>query len=400
MSEQQDPIDDALSGKEKVEKEAAGKGLAGKGVTDATAMAANTSRGSSAASTWLALVLVLAIAAGAGWLVWEAQQREAALVQRLAALEARAEPAAAEDTEWRSAIVQLGREFTGTLERRLGQVLPTLEQQSGRLQQLESKLQVELQQLEAQLQEQRQALARISGGDSDSWLLAEVEYLLRLASQRLIMVGDTESAQALLKSADNILRQLDDTTLYPVRRALAVDLAALRAVPDVDTEGLYLRLSALIDQVAELAIFELPTRTEPETNASDESWRARLRQGYEEALHKLSQYVVIRRREVPVEALVDPQWEGLLRQNTVMLLEQAQVALLSGNQRLYRESLQRARRWVDQFFVADERSAGAVVRELDALADQLIAVPLPDVAHSLATLEQAVKRRLQRSGDE
>ncbi|HEY7775631.1 MAG TPA: uroporphyrinogen-III C-methyltransferase, partial [Kineobactrum sp.] len=242
MSEQPDPVDDALRGKEE----------AGKGAIDDTAMSANASRGSSTAIAWLSLILVLAIAAGAGWLVWEAQQREAALVQRLAVLEASTEPAAAEDSEWRSAIVQLGREFSSTLERRLGQVLPTLDQQSGRLQQLESKLQVELQQLEAQLQEQRQALARISGGDSDSWLLAEVEYLLRLASQRLIMVGDTDSAQALLKSADSILRQLDDTTLYPVRRALAVDLAALRAVPDVDTEGLYLRLSALIDQVAEL----------------------------------------------------------------------------------------------------------------------------------------------------
>lgn len=391
MSDQQDPIDDAVTDKDvTTDKEGAEEAI----------VAGEPPRRGSAAIAWLALILALAIAAGAGWLVWEAQQREAAVVQRLAALETRVEPVAEQDSEWRSAIVQLGREFTGTLERRLEDVLPTLEQQASRLQQLESGMQAQLQQLESQVQEQRQALARISGGDSDSWLLAEVEYLLRLANQRLIMTGDTDSAQALLKSADNILRQLDDATLYPVRRALAVDLAALRAVPAVDTEGLYLRLSALSDQVADLVVFELPTRAEPEQDVEDESWRARLRQGYEEALHKLSRYVVVRRREVPVEAVLDPQWEGLLRQNTVMLLEQAQVALLSGNQRLYRESLQRARRWVDEFFVADERSATAIARELDALVKQEIEVPLPDISHSLEVLEQAVSSRLQRAGGE
>ncbi|WP_162299968.1 uroporphyrinogen-III C-methyltransferase [Kineobactrum sediminis] len=391
MSDQQDPIDDAVTDKDAMTDKQGAEEAVGAGKSPG---------GGSAAVAWLALILVLAIAAGGGWLVWEAQQREAAVVQRLAALETRVEPATDQGSEWRSAIVQLGREFTGTLERRLEKVLPTLEQQASRLQQLESGMREQLQQLESQVQEQRQALARISGGDSDSWLLAEVEYLLRLANQRLIMTGDTDSAQALLKSADNILRQLDDATLYPVRRALAVDLAALRAVPDVDTEGLYLRLSALSDQVADLVLFELPARAEPEEDVEDESWQARLRQGYEEALHKLSRYVVVRRREVPVEALVDPQWEGLLRQNTVMLLEQAQVALLSGNQRLYRESLQRARRWVDEFFVADERSATAIARELDALVKQEIEVPFPDVSHSLEVLEQAVSRRLQRVGDE
>ena len=45
---------------------------------------------------------------------------------------------------------------------------------------------------------------------------------------------------------------------------------------------------------------------------------------------KLSDYIVIRRRDVPMQALMDPQWEGLVRQNLRMLLEQAQVALLSG----------------------------------------------------------------------
>ena len=43
--------------------------------------------------------------------------------------------------------------------------------------------------------------ARFNASDRDGFLLAEAEYLLRLANQRLIMASDTESAAALLASA-------------------------------------------------------------------------------------------------------------------------------------------------------------------------------------------------------
>ena len=53
--------------------------------------------------------------------------------------------------------------------------------------------------------EQRLEMARYSANDRDAWLLAEAQYLLRLANQRLIMAGDAVAAEALLGSADNIL---------------------------------------------------------------------------------------------------------------------------------------------------------------------------------------------------
>ncbi|MEL7047338.1 MAG: uroporphyrinogen-III C-methyltransferase, partial [Pseudomonadota bacterium] len=75
-------------------------------------------------------------------------------------------------------------------------------------------------------------------------------------------------------------------------------------------------------------------------------------QGFDAAVAKLSEYIVVSRRDVPVETLMDPQYEGLVRQNMRMLLEQAQVAMLSGNELLYRQSLERAEGWVTQFFKA------------------------------------------------
>jgi len=74
--------------------------------------------------------------------------------------------------------------------------------------------------------------------------------------------------------------------------------------------------------------------------------------------------------------------------------------MLAGNQPLYHGSLQRARRWLAEFFIADEAAARAMVRELEDLAGQVIAVELPDISRSLAELD-AVNghRRLQRDGE-
>jgi uroporphyrin-3 C-methyltransferase len=254
--------------------------------------------------------------------------------------------------------------------------------------------------VELQLAEARAELARFSATDRDSWLVAEAQYLLRLANQRLVMAGDVAAAQLLLGSADNILRELGDIGLHDVRGAVAADLAAVRAVPKVDVEGIYLRLSALIEQADKLVIFELPEKEAQPAREVEDDWQQRLQRGYEEAATKLSDYIVIRRRDVPMEALMDPQWEGLVRQNLRMLLEQAQVALLSGNQTLYRESLERSQHWVKQFFDSDEAASRAMAQEISQLQGLTVAVELPDISRSLRALDQAMEQRLQQGGGE
>jgi len=137
-----------------------------------------------------------------------------------------------------------------------------------------------------------------------------------------------------------------------------------------------------------------------ESGAVEDDWQVRLERGYEQAARKLSDYIVIRRRDVPMQALMDPQWEGLVRQNLRMLLEQAQVALLSGNQTLYVESLQRSQHWVAQFFDTDETAARAMSRELAQLESRTVQVVMPDLTRSLQALDASVKKRLQQGGAE
>jgi len=331
-------------------------------------------------------VRVRSLAGGAAWSVMEMQRREAALVSRVHQLESAAGQKEAN-------LKELGDRWQSQLQAGLGELKGELAEDS-------SRWALALESVEARLAKQGEELSRFSASDRESWLLAEAQYLLRLANQRLIMAGDTVAARALLSSADKVLRELDDAGLHSVRGAVAADLAAVRAVPAVDVEGIYLRLAALVEQAGKLVIFQLPEReSQPRPDAAPD-WRARLQQGYEDALIKLSDYVIIRRRDVPMQALMDPQWEGLVRQNLRMLLEQAQVALLSGNQSLYGESLQRAQHWVGEFFESDEAAARAMAREITQLTDAIVAVTMPDISRSLRALDDAIEQRLQQGGDE
>ena len=342
----------------------------------------SSGKGSSAVA-WLALLLVFGIAGAGVWLGKQALGREAQLNARLASLEST--PAASEDT----AVADLRKQWRRQLA-----------QESAKREELSRSQSAQFEGIESRLAQQSAELSRFGAVDRQDWLLAEAQYLLRLANQRLIMADDLVAAKALLGSADSILKELDEVTLYDVRAAVAADLAAVRAVPRRDVQGMYLALAALIEQADKLVIFQMPEKVETALVEPAEDWQGRLEQGYEAALAKLSDYIIIRRRDVPIDALMDPQWEGLVRQNLRMLLEQAQVALLSGNELLFRESLERARHWLSEFFVSDEAAAKALAEEVSILQEATITVDMPDISRSLAAVDAALKQRMQNGGGE
>lgn len=399
MTDQQDKNTEQLAQETAASGESLAVTPAGEDHPDTTAPTASgtaaaakeTSGGGSSAPGWIALLLVLALAAGLAWLLREQQGKDAGIAARLQAIETEA---GAEVTG--GDLDQLAARWQG----QLGTALSTINASTEELERQSGQLSQSLGTLQEQLSQQQVELSSYSANDRDDWLLAEAQYLLRMANQRLIMANDVAAAQALLGSADKILLELDDVRLHEVRAAVASDLAAVRAVPRVDVEGVYLRLAALIEQAGKLVIFQLPQQAVgPEQQPAD-TWQARIRQGYEAALAKLSNYIIIRRRDVPMQALMDPQWEGLVRQNLRMLLEQAQVSLLSGNETLYRASLERAQHWVGEFFESDEAAARAMAREITQLTDVDVATSVPDISNSVQALDAVMKQRLQSGGVE
>jgi uroporphyrin-3 C-methyltransferase len=272
------------------------------------------------------------------------------------------------------------RQLESELARQVGELRAQREQQFNSMQ--------------SALQSQRQQLLELRSTDRADWLLAEVEYLLRLAHQRLLLADDVRSALALLYSADAIVAELDAPDLHALRGAITSDAAALRAIPEVDIEGIWLRLRALSGEVDALLLFELPEPEIEETEApADADWQQRLEHGFRSALGRLAGYVMIKRREAAYQPLMDPQWERLVRQNLRMLLEQSQSALLSGNSDLYQQSLVNTRRWLAEFFAFRETPVAALDQELAALLAVDISRDYPGVSDSLSAVKAALNAR-------
>jgi uroporphyrin-3 C-methyltransferase len=234
---------------------------------------------------------------------------------------------------------------------------------------------------------------RLLAVDRRAWLGQEAVFLTRLAGQRLLVARDVEAALSLLQQADDLLRDTGEPRFESARLALARDRAALAAVPRVDQVGLYARLSALIEQMDSLQIaFQRETPPVPQADRAGEGLWEGVSARWQAALATLSDHLVIRHRSDDIAQLMTPEWAALARQNGRMLLEQAQIAMLSANQPLYEQSLARARDFVSVFREQDVDRVASILEEIAQLEQKAVSPDLPDLIESRSLLEAQIER--------
>ena len=236
--------------------------------------------------------------------------------------------------------------------------------------------------------------------DERDWLHAEAAYLLRLANQRLQLERDVEGSAALLRTADQRLREADNPALVPVRREIASELAALEAVPRVDRTGLWLALNAQQQQIARQPLsqeIEEVTVRSGITEAPSGTWQQQLSRFGQE----LKELVTIRHHDADLEALITPEQESYLRQSVRLVLEQSQLALLKEEQELFEASLDKALTLIEGYYDTNASGVQSVVERLGELKAQAIRPELPDISGSQQALATFIERRFEsRRGDD
>ena len=237
------------------------------------------------------------------------------------------------------------------------------------------------------------------------WQLAEAEYLLRLANQRLAMEQASESAIALLKAADIIIRDSEQVGTYGIRRAIAADLASLTAVPSVDVEGVYAQLAALSGLASKLTFIPprseaLATHKTPDLGlengtvsapADEANWSQSIWQGTKNAgvsiLGELKQLIKVQSRTQEDQQLLTPAAELLVRMRIEMALSQTQVALLRRQQTIYDQSLVGVKQLLAQYYRPSDVVAQAIYAQIDLLDEVKVLVNMPNISGSLIALQ-------------
>jgi len=316
------------------------------------------------------------------------------------------------------AVNVLFEQYNGLVQARNGNtnLLNTLQESQGTLQQNQSALQnslasvrqeaaelvaaqaAEIQALQNELVSTRLRINESNPGASQEWLLAEAASLLRLARQHLVVTRNVRTAQALYIAADDVLKQIDDPAIFAVRETLAGELAAIRAVTEVDVSSMYLQLGAVADQVNSLAVTnDLATQIaqgESVSLATEEaSGEGMISRFFTRVRNSLNNYFVVRRRDVPIQPLMTPGQEAALMQTIRLQIEQGRTALLKGEQAIYSASLEQARNNIEAYLAVDEGVRNSVLQTLDNLRARRIVTEVPPLNRSLQALDQILSTR-------
>ena len=264
-------------------------------------------------------------------------------------------------------------------------------------------LQVELEQIQqreerlvSRVDSASRRLKDLEGSSRDQWRLAEVEYLMRLANQRLLMGTDISSSRNLLQSADNILKELDDYSLFPIREALAEDMAMVRAASDFDQETTYLRLQALTGLIPRLQMPDDQRLTMSSGKAAESTgftpeattWQDKAKAVLMDTWQQFSNLFRINtQREKPVEALLTAEQEMMIRQNLRLMVEQAKLAVLTREPAIYKSSIEQTQQWITQYFAPNGDVRSSMLAELNELQTISVTTNLPNINRSLEALK-------------
>ena len=250
-----------------------------------------------------------------------------------------------------------------------------------------------LQEREAELRAAVADVHRRVGRSGTQWIIAETEYLMRIANHRLILARDTETARVALELADQRLRDTQDPGWAGVRAQIARDIAKLSTFEVPDAAGLSARLAALVEQIPQLKIARAtigPERTLPERVArepGERSWDTLL----DDLWSGFKDTVRIRERDKPVQAMLAPEHQFFLYENLKLHLEAARLGIARNDQALLRDNLTTAGEWLDKYFEPGDGTTAALRKTIDEMLTVEISPALPDISQSLRALRVRTK---------
>ena len=244
------------------------------------------------------------------------------------------------------------------------------------------------------------AIARLQrqlGKTRGDWLIADAEYLLSVANERLHLVGDVNTTREALEAADQRLRESGDAGTFKVREEIAREVALLNSVTVPDIVGIYASMQTLQDRVDKLALLlpytgktltaPAPVKQPADASAEDKSL-------LDSAMNQLGGIVTIRHTEHEVKEILTPEEAQFIREQLRVKLEMVKIALVQRNEALFQSSLADAKKWTEQNFTKNE-DVNNFIAEMERLDNLKIRSQFPEISASLKMLKDIATLRIE-----
>lgn len=264
--------------------------------------------------------------------------------------------------------------------------------------QIIEKLQNERQTTDNQLQDLQTRFAAISSADVKSWLLAQADFMVKMAGRKLWNDQDVVTAVSLLKGADSSLAEMNDPSLLEIRRAINEDISSLAALTKIDNDGTILQINQLANQVDNLRLADLerngsPMDKDDETiSGSLSDWKQNLSKSWKSFM---DDFITIRRRDTEAVPLLAPSQDIYLRENIRSRLLIASQAVPRHQTEIYQQSLEAVSTWVRAYFDTSDPSTTAFLDTVSELEKQPITLTMPTELKSPVLLEKRVERQIR-----
>lgn len=363
-------------------------------------------KGSNTGAVLSTIAIILVIALGAGGYYYTHNQNQMLLAtnqtlqQQLTELKQSRQQ---ENSVLESALAQQKGVLADLLQQQKGALAELMQKQkealAERMQQQDKTLDTiarEQVALTTRLDQLQDRVAAISGNNVKSWLLAQADFLVKLANRKLWSEQDVTTAGALLKNADASLAEMNDLEVIAVRRAMKEDLSVLSAIPQIDFDGIIIQINQLINQVDNLRLEDGNRDQNPmegndsELSSSLSEWRQNLTKSW----HKfMSDFVTIRHRDVSDAALLTPDQDLYLRENIRSRLLIAAQAIPRHQHEVYQQSLETVSTWVRAYFDTSDPTTNLFLTQLNELSQKSISITLPKQLKSQSLLENLMQTR-------
>lgn len=233
---------------------------------------------------------------------------------------------------------------------------------------------------------------RLLGKTRSDWMISDAEYLLNVANQRLLFMGDVATAKQAMEAADARLRESEDAAVFKVREQVVKELDALNKITPLDVVGLYAKINAL-QQAANQLTANLPyvgkQEAAPEVKAENTEGGL-----LDKALGSVKGVVSIKHTNVPVAGIITKEEAQFNLQQIKVRLDMVKMALLQQNESLYLASIGDVRQWLKENFTLNA-AANDFLKQLDVLEATKIQSQFPNISESLTLLKAVTKHRTE-----
>ena len=277
--------------------------------------------------------------------------------------------------------------------------LRMLNMQNGELKDAVDSLQQQNSALVQQAEATQQQLNSMEGQRPADWLIAEADYLVRMAGRKLWLENDVRTATLLLVNADKRLKSLADPSVLPVRAKLAEDIQTLQQMNPVSQSSVALALTGMLAQIDKLPLdtFEKPVEADADSNELSESaddWKENLAKVWHSIVDG---FLTVKSLEGPVEPVMSLQAQFLVKEQLRLQLMHAQSAALKADPGLYEQSLLYAKTMLEEHYDVEKSQVTGFISALDNLVDTDISQPIPSQLASQKPLEQLLESRVKQA---